>query len=173
MGGCKGIKNRTLGVLDSNRDNHWHGLLQIYCAYAPDVDMIADPALKKIGVTVLVYGSPISHGDFHNIAVLLVYATLVALLLHPIGIRLEDSFFFACTGFAAHMFEDALVANPAHPFLLPLSYQRFGIGIFNYTRDWYGIADKEVLTLTLPILGNKSTEHEVLHAVFTNCTLVR
>ena len=28
-------------------------------------------------------------------------------------------------------------------------------------------------TLTLPILGNKSTEHEVLHAVFTNCTLVR
>ena len=31
----------------------------------------------------------------------------------------------------------------------------------------------ELKTLTLPILGNKSTEHEVLHAVFTNCTLVR
>jgi len=29
------------------------------------------------------------------------------------------------------------------------------------------------IPLTLPILGNKSTEHEVLHAVFTNCTLVR
>jgi len=128
----------------TGRDYSW---IIIASAYAPDVDMIADPALKKIGVTVLVYGSPISHGDFHNIAVLLVYATLVALLLHPIGIRLVDSFFFACTGFAAHMFEDALVANPAYPFLLPLSYQRFGIGIFNYTRDWYGIADKEVLII--------------------------
>ena len=45
MGGCKGIKNRTLGVLDSNRDNHWHGLLQIYCAYAPDVDTLIHPSV--------------------------------------------------------------------------------------------------------------------------------
>ncbi len=55
---------------------------------------------------------------FHNIAVLLVYAVSVALLLHPAGIRLADSFLFASIGFAAHMFEDALIANPAYPFLL-------------------------------------------------------
>jgi membrane-bound metal-dependent hydrolase YbcI (DUF457 family) len=109
--------------------------------------MIASAALKKIGITVMIYGSPISHGDFHNIAVLLVYAVLVALLLHPIGIKLKDSFFFASIGFAAHMFEDALIANPAYSFFWPLSIQKFGIGIFNYSRDWYGIANEEVLII--------------------------
>ena len=128
----------------TGRDYSW---IIIASAYAPDVDMIADAALKKIGVTVLVYGSPISHGDFHNIAVLLVYALSVALLLHPIGIRLKDSFFFASVGFAAHMFEDALVFNPAYPFFWPLSIQKFGIGIFNYTRDWHGIANEETLII--------------------------
>lgn len=29
------------------------------------------------------------------------------------------------------------------------SLQKFGIGIFNYTRDWYGIADREVLLVGL------------------------
>jgi len=130
----------------TGRDYSW---IIIASAYAPDFDMAADAVLKKIGITVLIYGNPIKHGDFHNIAVLLVYAVSVALLLHPIGIRLTDSFIFASIGFAAHMFEDALIANPAYPFLWPLSYQRFGIGIFNYTRDWYGIADKEVLIVGL------------------------
>ena len=72
----------------TGRDYSW---IIIASAYAPDVDMAADIALKKIGITVLVYGSPISHGNFHNIAVLLVYAVSVALLLHPIGIKLVDS----------------------------------------------------------------------------------
>jgi hypothetical protein len=47
------------------------------------------------------------------------------------------------------MFEDALISNPAYPFLWPISMQRFGIGIFNYSRDWFGIADKEVLVVGL------------------------
>jgi hypothetical protein len=128
----------------TGRDYLW---IIIASAYAPDIDMIADAALKKIGITVLIYGSPISHGDFHNIAVLLVYALLIALLLHPIGIRLVDSFTFASIGFAAHMFEDALIANPAYPFLWPISSQRLGIGIFNYSRDWYGVANEEVLII--------------------------
>lgn len=130
----------------TGRDYSW---IIIASAYAPDVDMAADIALKKIGITVMIYGNPISHGDFHNIAVLLVYAVSVALLLHPIGIKLVDSFFFACIGFAAHIFEDALVFNPAYSFLWPLSIQKFGIGIFNYSRDWYGIANKEVLVIGL------------------------
>lgn len=128
------------------RDYAW---IIIASAYAPDVDMIADTVLKKVGITVLIHGNPISHGDFHNIAVLLVYAVSVALLLHPIGIRLVDSFFFASIGFAAHMFEDALIANPAYPFLWPLSIQKFGIGIFNYSRDWFGIANEGVLVIGL------------------------
>jgi hypothetical protein len=116
----------------TGRDYAW---IIIASAYVPDIDMIVDAVLKKIGVTVLVYGSPISHGNFHNIAVLLVYAVSVALLLHPIGIKLKDAFFFASIGFAAHMFEDALIASLAYPFLWPVSTQRFGIGIFNYSRE--------------------------------------
>jgi hypothetical protein len=38
--------------------------------------------LKKIGVTVLVYGAPIAK-DFHNLGVLLVYAVAVSFLLLP------------------------------------------------------------------------------------------
>ncbi len=130
----------------TGRDYSW---IIIASAYAPDVDMVADAVLKKVGITVLIYGRPISHGYFHNIAVLLVYAVSMALLLHPAGIRLADSFLFASVGFAAHMFEDALVFNPGYAFLWPISTQRFGIGIFNYSRDWYGIADKEVLIVGL------------------------
>jgi hypothetical protein len=130
----------------TGRDYAW---IIIASAYAPDVDIIADALLKKVGITVLIYGSPIKHGYFHNLAVLLLFAAAVAFLLHPMGIKLKDSFFFACIGFAAHLFEDALIASPAYPFLWPLSMQKFGIGIFNYTRDWYGIADKEVLLVGL------------------------
>jgi membrane-bound metal-dependent hydrolase YbcI (DUF457 family) len=96
---------------------------------------------------VLIYGTPIKHGYFHNIAVLFLFAAAVALLLHPIGIRLKDSFFFASIGFAAHLFEDALVFNPGYAFFWPLSMQRFGIGIFNSSRDWYGIANEETLII--------------------------
>ena len=64
-------------------------------AYTPDVDIIADAVLRKIGVTVLVYGAPIDHGDFYNIGVLLVYAVAVSFLLHPLGIRFVNSFIFA------------------------------------------------------------------------------
>jgi len=45
------------------------------------------------------------------------------------------------------LFEDALIANPAYPFLWPISSQRLGIGIFNYSRDWYGVANEEVLII--------------------------
>jgi membrane-bound metal-dependent hydrolase YbcI (DUF457 family) len=116
----------------TGRDYAW---IIIASAYVPDIDMIVDAVLKKLGVTVLVYGSPISHGNFHNIAVLLLFAAAVALLLHPIGIKLKDAFFFASIGFAAHLFEDALVFNPGYAFFWPLSIQKFGIGIFNYSRD--------------------------------------
>lgn len=128
----------------TGRDYAW---IIIASSYVPDIDVIADTALKKVGITVLIYGTPIKHGYFHNIALLLVYAAAVALLLHPIGIRLTDSFFFAGIGFAAHLFEDALVFNPGYPFFWPLSMQEYGIGILNHTRDWYGIANEETLII--------------------------
>ncbi len=50
------------------------------------------------------------------------------------------------------MFEDALVSNPSYAFFWPFSLQRFGIGVFNYSKDWYGIADRNVLLVGLLLL---------------------
>jgi len=126
----------------TGRDLMW---LIIASAYVPDADMFADQVLSSIGISLLVNGRPISHGDFHNIAIMLIYAGGMALLLHPLGFRLADSFLFGAAGFAAHLLEDALVAAPAYSFLWPLSAQRFGIGMFSYSTDFYGIGDREVL----------------------------
>lgn len=128
----------------TGRDYWW---IILASAYIPDLDLAANVALKKIGVTVLVFGAPIDHGHFHNILIMLFYAIVAAFLLHPLGIRLVDSFIFASVGFAAHMFEDAIVANPAYPFLYPLTVHRFGIGLFSYHADLWGIADREVLIM--------------------------
>lgn len=130
----------------TSRDYSW---IIIGSAYVPDLDIIADRVFKKMGVTILVYGNPIKHGNFHNIAVLLLFAFLAALLLQTIGIRLMDSFIFASIGFGAHLFEDALVFNPGYRFFWPLSTQKFGIGIIGFNPNWYGIADKEVLIIGL------------------------
>lgn len=130
----------------TGRDHSW---IIIGSAYVPDLDIIADAMFKKIGITVLIHDNPIKHGDFHNIAVLLLFAVLVALLLQTVGIRLMDSFIFASVGFGAHLFEDALVFNPEYCFFWPLSAQKFGIGIVEYNRDWYGIANTEMFVMGL------------------------
>ena len=120
-------------------------------AYVPDVDNFADKILKKIDITVLVYGEPIKHGDFHNILILVVYAILIMLLLNIINIKMKDSFILASIGFAAHLFEDALVFNPGYRFFWPILNQKFGIGIlpydYNGNKDLYGIANTDVLIL--------------------------
>ena len=48
----------------TGRESSW---IIVLSAYAPDVDIIANAVLKKIGVTVLVYGTPIAK-DFHNLS---------------------------------------------------------------------------------------------------------
>jgi len=126
----------------TGRDHSW---IIVGSAYAPDIDIIADAMLRKMGMTVLFNGHPLRHGDFHNIAALLLFAGLAALVLQTVGIRFVDSFIFAGIGFGAHMFEDALVFNPAYSLFWPISDLKFGIGIIGYDLDWYGIADKEVL----------------------------
>lgn len=133
----------------TGRDYWW---VVLASAFVPDMDLVADAILMKLGITVLVFGVPIDHGHFHNILVMMLYAATVAFLLHPLGIRLIDSFVFASVGFAAHMFEDAIVANPAYPFMYPLTVHRFGIGIFNYHADIMGIADREVLLVGIVLL---------------------
>ncbi len=97
----------------TGRDPSW---IIIASAYAPDFDVIAGEVFNKLGLNILINGAPIKHGDFHNIAFLLIFAVLAALVLKAVHMRFVDSFIFAGIGFGAHMFEDALVFNPGYAF---------------------------------------------------------
>ncbi|MBU3966158.1 MAG: metal-dependent hydrolase [Euryarchaeota archaeon] len=125
----------------TGRDPSW---IIIASAFAPDFDAFAGSLFKKFDMSILINGAPIRHGDFHNIAFLLLFATAAALVLRLAGMKLGDSFMFAGIGFAAHMFEDALIANPAYAFFWPISDQKFGIGLFDYKPDLYDIASTDV-----------------------------
>lgn len=126
----------------TGRDYSW---IIIASAYAPDFDIAADTVFNKLGLPVL----GIRHGDFHNIAVLLLYASLVALVLQVVRYKYLDAFVFAGVGFGAHIFEDILVFNPGYAFFWPASTKTFGIGIVDYYPDLYHIADTRVLILGL------------------------
>ena len=73
------------------RDPSW---IIIASAYAPDFDIVAGELLKKLDLNSLI-STPIRHGDFHNIAFLLLFATAAALVLKLAGMRFWDSFLFA------------------------------------------------------------------------------
>jgi septum site-determining protein MinD len=133
----------------TGRDYSW---IIIVSALAPDLDMFAGYIFSKFDTGILINGNPLKHGDFHNIAVLFLFALLVGSLLKTQGMKFIDSFIFAGIGFGAHIMEDTLVYNPAYAFLWPLSTHAFGIGIINYKPDWYGIANAEVLLAGIIIL---------------------
>jgi membrane-bound metal-dependent hydrolase YbcI (DUF457 family) len=83
---------------------------------------------------------------FHNFGFLVVYAIIAAGLLfyfYRLDVRLTA--FLAGLGFGAHLFEDALVYNPASAFFWPVSSEEYGIGIFSSTRDFLNFANTEVL----------------------------
>jgi len=75
----------VLGTLYRRYTGRDHAWIVAASAYMPDLDIVADGLLKQLGITVMVHGSPIRHGYFHNVAVMLAYAVFVALLLHPAG----------------------------------------------------------------------------------------
>ena len=126
---------------------------------APDIDMIANRVLTRFGFTLLFEGHRITHGDFHNVAVMVIFGILVASLLHPFRIRFFDAFFFSVIGFGAHLFEDALVYKDGYAFLWPLSSHVLGLGLLpdilseeNYITDFFGIANTGVLIVGLVFL---------------------
>jgi len=140
----------------TGRDHSW---IIIICAWAPDLDVLANPVLRRLGIRLLLNGSPIQHGTFHNIAFMVIFGIAVAFLLHPLGIKFFDSLFFSMIGFGAHLFEDALVYKTGYMYLWPFSSQILGIGLLpiglneeNYVRDFFGIANTEVLIIGLLLL---------------------
>ena len=71
------------------RDHSW---IIIASALAPDMDLFAGYILKQFDVGVLINGIPLMHGDFHNIAVLLIYGVIVGLVLKIPGMKFKDSY---------------------------------------------------------------------------------
>ena len=140
----------------NGRDHSW---IIILCAWIPDFDIIAKSALNKLGFIVLFDGQPIHHGTFHTVAMMVIFAIILAFLLHPFGIRFIDSLFFATIGFGAHLFEDALVYKVGYMYLWPFITENLGIGILpniiseeNYIRDFFRVANTEVLIIGILVL---------------------
>jgi hypothetical protein len=140
----------------TGRDSSW---IIILCAWIPDIDLIANRVLTSFGFTLLFEGHKITHGVFHNIAMMVIFGILVAFLLHPFGIQFFDAFFFAIIGFGAHLVEDALVYKVGYPYLWPFSSEDLGIGLLpnilseeNYFRNFFGIANTEVLIVGVAFL---------------------
>jgi len=140
----------------TGRDHSW---IIILCAWIPDVDLIAKSFLNNFGFVVLFKGQPIQHGTFHTIAMMVIFAILMAFLLHPFGIRFFDSLFFSIIGFGAHLFEDALVYKVGYMFLWPFVHENLGIGLLpnivseeNYMKDFFRVANTEVLMIGILLL---------------------
>ena len=140
----------------TGRDCSW---IIILCAWAPDIDLIANGVLTRFGFTLLFEGHKISHGVFHNIAVMVIFGIMVAFFLHPFGLRFFDAFLFSVIGFGAHLVEDALVYTVAYPFLWPFSSNDQGWGLLpnilteeEYVRDFFRIANTEVLIVGVVFL---------------------
>lgn len=141
----------------TGRDYSW---IIILCSWAPDSDIIANPILNQFGFTLLYEGHKIVHGDFHNIAIMVIFGIIVAFLLHPLGIKFIEAFVYSVIGFGAHLFEDALVYRMGYRFLWPFSSKIMGLGILTqiqseeyYIRNFFGIANTGVLIIGLMLLG--------------------
>jgi hypothetical protein len=149
-----------VGMLYFHYNGRDHSWIIILCAWAPDIDLLVNPVLNRLGFTLLYNGHRITHGDFHNIAMMVIFGILMAFLLHPFGIKFFDGFFFSVIGFGAHLFEDALVYKVGYPFLWPLTSKVLGLGLLTemqseefYIRNFFGIANTGVLITGLIFLS--------------------
>jgi hypothetical protein len=133
--------------LYTRRDPSW---IIIAVAFVPDIDAILQRmhVLTRIGFPLV-----IRHGDLHNILFLTAFSLLLAAFLHVFGIRIIDGLICSAIGVAAHIFEDALVYNPAYAFLWPITSQKFGIGIMQETRNLVGVASSTVLLIGIILLA--------------------
>lgn len=127
----------------------------ILSAFAPDLDVPAEEfrelVLNKTGTDIQIFGVSIEHGDFHNVGFLILYALTMAVLLYPFGLKFVDVLIFSAVGFGAHLLEDTLVFSSVYGFLLSLAPFKFGSGI--YEKNFYGIADINVLIWGFILLG--------------------
>jgi len=139
----------------TGRDVSW---IIIVFAWAPDTDYIF-PILRFFRFRFRYDGFALIHGTFHNVAAMVVFALIIALLLHLFGIRYIDAFILSIIGFGVHLLEDALVYPHGYMLLWPLSQERVGLGWLlasaneeTYKADFFHIANTDVLFIGLVFL---------------------
>jgi membrane-bound metal-dependent hydrolase YbcI (DUF457 family) len=122
----------------------------IAVAFVPDIDFVLQELRKIPGITLPFI---VRHGDFHNILALIFFSLVIAAAASAIGVWFPDAFVCAVIGIAAHLFEDALIADPAYRFFWPFSLQNSGIGILTEIPDILGIANGEVILVGIVLLS--------------------
>jgi membrane-bound metal-dependent hydrolase YbcI (DUF457 family) len=134
----------------------WCTLIVVTSACIPDLDGIID----LIQHPLVFSGSFLPHMTihsryFHTMGALVIYAILAGVLLARYRrLKFPVIAIFAGIGFGAHLFEDALVYNPAEPLFWPISSEMTGLGVFpSYSRDFLGVANGEVLLIGIVLLA--------------------
>lgn len=132
-----------------NRYHRDPSILIVVTAMLPDIDAVISEIEKLLNIP---SSFIITHGDFHNILSLFVISFIFALFFTYFGFTFIDGFICISISYLAHFIFDLLVANPAYPFLWPLSNYTFGYGLLSQQWDFFGIANTEVLVYGIILL---------------------
>ena len=130
----------------TGRDPSW---IIIAVAFVPDIDL----ALQNLpGITGGALPWLINHGGFHTFLFAAMFSIGCALIISALGIRLSDALICSVIGISAHLFEDALIANPAYAFFWPLTAHAYGIGVMKETGNFFAIGSTGVIGVGLVLL---------------------
>lgn len=137
------------------REAGWCTFIFVISGCMPDVDGIFDLMRYPLDFTGGLIPTMVEHSRvFHTTGALLVYAILTGILLARWrSLTFAECAFCAGTGFALHLVEDALVYNPSSAAFWPISAQEVGIGLLPHSRDFFKIANTEVLAIGLVLLA--------------------
>lgn len=136
------------------REAGWCTLIVVISGCIPDIDGIFDIIRHPPEFTSGLIPHMVEHSRyFHTMMGLLVYAIIAGIVLARWqGLKFSDCAIFAGIGFGAHLFEDALVYNPSSAIFWPFSIQEVGIGVLPNSRDFFSVANTEVLTIGMVLL---------------------
>ncbi|MFA5347148.1 MAG: metal-dependent hydrolase [Methanoregula sp.] len=136
------------------REAGWYTLIFVISGCLPDIDGIFDIIRHPPEFTSGLIPHMAEHSRyFHTMGALLIYAIIAGIVLARWkGLKFSECAFFGGAGFAAHLLEDALVYNPSSPVFWPLSPQEVGIGLLPHSRDFFSVANAEVLGVGMVLL---------------------
>jgi len=136
------------------RDAGWCTLIVVVSGCIPDIDGIFDIIRNPPEFTTGLIPHMAEHSRyFHTLGALFMYALFAGIVLARWqGLKFSECAFFGGAGFAMHLLEDAIVYNPSSAVFWPLSPQEVGIGLLPNARDFFSVANTEVLAIGMVLL---------------------